>query len=99
MRLNPSDAALIRQTVSDLAGQDSQVKLFGSRLNDSAKGGDVDLLVELQHCTDNSALLAARLAGRISRAMNGRKVDVLLTGPGLQLLPIHNIARREGVPL
>lgn len=99
MRLNPQELAAIRQTVLDLAGAESQVRLFGSRLNDEAKGGDVDLLVELKHTTANPAWLAAQLAGRISRAMHGRKVDVLLTAPDLQILPIHEIARREGVLL
>lgn len=99
MRLNPSIVSTIRQTVADLAGKDCTVRLFGSRLNDSAKGGDVDLLLELPELPTNPAWLAAMVAGRVSRAMAGRKVDVLISAPGLKRLPIHDVAEREGVLL
>jgi hypothetical protein len=38
----------------------------------------------------------ARIAGRISRALDSRKVDVVLAAPNLMSLPIHEVARREG---
>ena len=99
MRLPDAMRTFIRQAVTDLAGPDCQVRLFGSRLNDDAKGGDVDLLLELPHTPPNPAVLTAQVAGRISRAMQGRKVDVLLIAPGLKRLPIHDVAQSEGVLL
>ncbi len=42
MRLSDAVLTLIRQAVSDLAGPDCKVRLFGSRLNDAAKGGDMN---------------------------------------------------------
>jgi predicted nucleotidyltransferase len=46
MRLTKQQTHTITQTVTRLAGTGSAVYLFGSRLNDQAKGGDIDLLVE-----------------------------------------------------
>ena len=46
MRLTKQQTHAIIQTVSRLAGTGAAVYLFGSRLNDQAKGGDVDLLIE-----------------------------------------------------
>jgi predicted nucleotidyltransferase len=46
MRITKEQIQLIIQTVSCLAGAGAEVYLFGSRLNDQAKGGDVDLLIE-----------------------------------------------------
>jgi hypothetical protein len=40
--------------------------------------------------------MTARLAARVSRAMFGRKVDVVLSAPNLKRLPIHDIAFEEG---
>jgi len=96
MRLTPAQIALIKSAVADLAGPAARVRLFGSRLDDDARGGDVDLLLELPAPVERPALLAARLAARISRGMDGRKVDVLLSSPNLEHHPIHDLALREG---
>ena len=62
-------------------------------------GGDVDLLLELDEAVAEPAQQAARLAALASRAMYGRKVDVLIKAPNLKLLPIHSIALAEGIRL
>jgi len=82
--------------VRKVSGEDAQVRIFGSRLDDEARGGDVDLLIECAHPIDNPAVMAARLAGMVSRSMHGRKVDVLFIAPNLLRLPIHDIAMQQG---
>jgi predicted nucleotidyltransferase len=62
-------------------------------------GGDVDLLVDSERSVDHPALLAASLSARISRCLQGRKVDVLIAAPNLAVLPIHTVAREEGQAL
>jgi predicted nucleotidyltransferase len=47
MRFSESSCAIIRSTVQDVFGSEATVKLFGSRINDNARGEDIDLLVEL----------------------------------------------------
>ena len=46
MHLTKQQTHTIIQTVSRLAGTGALVRLFGSRLNDQAKGWDIDLLIE-----------------------------------------------------
>ena len=46
MRLSTEQIQSITQTVFCLAGKGAEVYLFGSRLNDQTKGGDVDLFIE-----------------------------------------------------
>ena len=96
MRLSPDQIRTIAQAVTEFAGAQASVRLFGSRVDDSARGGDVDLLVETPEPVDRPAVLAASIAARIERAFGGRKVDVLLSAPNLQQLPIHQIARSTG---
>lgn len=96
MRLTQEQIQSIRQVVSQVAGKQCRVRLFGSRLDDAAHGGDIDLMLELQEPVDNPALMAARISALVSRTMHGRKVDVLLSAPNLMRLPIHDIAFKEG---
>jgi len=96
MRLTPEQIDLICQTIREIAGPKALVRLFGSRLDDSTKGGDIDLLVELPHPVENAALLASRLEARLMLRLGGRKVDVLLIAPNLNRQPIHEIALKEG---
>lgn len=46
MRLTKQQTNTIQQTVSRLAGIGATVYLFASRLNDQARGGDIELLIE-----------------------------------------------------
>lgn len=96
MRLTDDQVRFIRQLSREMTGDRSSVRVFGSRLDDAAHGGDIDLLLELAEPADNPALIAAQFSARVSRAMQGRKVDVLLIAPNLLRLPIHEIAFREG---
>lgn len=48
MRLSPDQVQAIRQTAHRVLGEGAAIWLFGSRLDDHVKGGDVDLYVEAQ---------------------------------------------------
>lgn len=96
MRLTQPQTLAIRRIVLEAAGPDARVRVFGSRLDDHARGGDLDLLLELAEPAANAALLAARISARVSRMMHGRKVDVVVSAPNLMRLPIHEIAFNEG---
>jgi predicted nucleotidyltransferase len=99
MRLTPKQIEMIRNTAQLVFGDIARVTLFGSRIDDQAKGGDVDLMIEVANIVDEPALMGARVASRVSRAMNGRRVDVILKAPNLKIQPIHEIAIRNGVIL
>lgn len=96
MRLTDQQINSIRQLAQQVAGNQSRVRIFGSRLDDAAQGGDLDLMLELPEPVDNPALMAAQMSARVSRAMHGRKVDVLLCAPNLMRFPIHDVAFKEG---
>jgi predicted nucleotidyltransferase len=100
MRLSNDQIQKIRQLARQIAGDGySSVRVFGSRLDDNATGGDLDLMLVLADPVDNPALIAAQMAAKASRIMHGRKVDVLLSAPNLMRLPIHDVAFKDGVLL
>lgn len=82
-------------------GDRAQVRLFGSRLDDSAKGGDIDLHVhvQVQGGVDNPIWEASLLAAQLQRQLDGRKVDVRLLDAHQAHLPVDEVALSEGVLL
>jgi predicted nucleotidyltransferase len=94
MRLTSRELNVIRTTIVEF-DRNGRAWLFGSRADDSRRGGDIDLYLETSHPVSlrESLALEYRLA-----SLCGTKVDLLVRNPGQTMLPIHEIAR-EGVPL
>jgi predicted nucleotidyltransferase len=99
MRLSPRDITALSDAVHSVAGTGVRTRVFGSRADDAAKGGDVDIMVEFDTPIESPAALSARIAVRAMRALNGRNVDVLLKAPNLQEHAIHRIAMQYGIPI
>lgn len=99
MRLSAEQSRAIVAATRDLAGSDARVRLFGSRLRDDVRGGDIDLLIECPRPVERPVWLAARLTARLQRALGDRKIDVIVVDPDTALLPIHLAAMAEGVEL
>ena len=99
MRLTETERKAIDEAVLQAFGPEAKVRLFGSRLDDGRKGGDIDLLVECPRPIENAGLAAARMAAKIQIRLGQRKVDVLYTWPGLAQSPAHRTALAEGKEL
>lgn len=99
MRLTPDQIAALRRAIHEVAPEARQTFVFGSRIDDSARGGDVDVLVNFDQPVIAPAALAARVEVRAMRALGGRKVDVVLRAPNLVESEIHRRAMSEGVLL
>jgi len=78
MRLTQNQIQIIQKCTQEIAGNQAKIRVFGSRLDHTARGGDIDLLLERPEAIENPALLAVQLSAKISHAMHGRKIDVLL---------------------
>jgi len=71
MRLSHSDIDAIKSVVTDICGERAVVRLFGSRLDDTSRGGDIDLMVELDEAVEHPARLSAWLSVKIMCATQG----------------------------
>jgi len=99
MRLTKKQHQLIKAIVSRVVGPDSRVWLFGSRVDDAKRGGDIDLLVEIGRPVANRAGILCKLEGALVMALGNRKMDVLLKDGRTQDAPIFHAARQKGVLL
>ncbi len=97
MRLPPLAGRTIHDTVRSVLGLHARVRLFDSRTNDSARGGDIDLLVESDVIVEQPALVAARIGALLQLALGDQRIAVVIAAPNLPDQAIHKIARATGV--
>ena len=74
------------------------VYLFGSRRDDSRRGGDIDLYIETVMSDSEVAQAKIKMMAQLYRRIGERKIDIVVNN-GRVALPIFQRARREGVPL
>ena len=99
MRLSQQHRQAILRVVAETCGPKARVRLFGSRVDDSRRGGDVDLLIELPAEPEQVFDLQRRLSAQLLRALDSRPVDVLVVGPRTRRDSVHDEALRHGVLL
>ena len=101
MRLTDRQREEIKWAAAESFGDGAHIWLFGSRVHDDRRGGDIDLYVE-SDLEDPEAALDALLKFRVelTRRLGERKIDVVLRrNPRVPEQPIHRIAKEEGVEL
>jgi len=96
MRLNDDQARAILHCVRQQFGADAHLKLFGPRLDDSSRGGDVDLLVETAAAPTLHQRALATMA--LERALN-LPVDSVAVQRGHPGSAFARIARATAQPL
>ena len=99
MRLRDKDRAAIKQAALEVFGDGVVVRLFGSRLDDTLKGGDIDIHVETDPTPEESGQRRIQLWSLLQERLGEQKIDVVVTERGLATRPIERIAYSEGVRL
>lgn len=99
MQLSENQVEAIRRTVAETFGTDAQVWLFGSRVDDSKCGGDIDLLIRPDPAiSDNLLLRKIRLLVQLELALGELKVDIVIEQSN-DTRPIVQVAHQTGIRL
>jgi predicted nucleotidyltransferase len=80
-------------------GDDVRVILFGSRVDDAKKGGDIDLLFETDHPVGNRATTIDALYVLLIRKLGDRKIDILLKDADTPSALVLEVAKETGIQL
>ena len=99
MRLDHKTREIIKKEVADQIGTDAVVRLFRSRVEDTQKGGDIDLLIDPLKPVTGRVQAECRLSAILFIKLGGRKVDVLIRNPGSSFRPVYEQALENGVVL
>ena len=101
MRLTTSEREVLKRAAKHCFSGEAVIKLFGSRLHDQKRGGDIDLLI--QTSISNPSEIARshiQFLSEVRRELGEQKIDVLIDYPKRTANEaIFTIAQREGILL
>lgn len=77
-------SALVQSLEKELHGVAAELRLYGSRLDDSLKGGDIDLLLLVKDEQQVKKLRERKhyLLAAIKAGVGEQKIDLLIASPG-----------------
>lgn len=99
MHLSTYAQKIIRDTVWEIFGTDATGAVFGSRIDDAARGGDIDFLIQSETAIDQRERKALQLVARLQIRLGDQPINVLVLDPAMVRQPVHEEALRTGVRL
>ena len=94
MRITDPERQAILRTAKEIYGDNARVTLFGSRVDDRLKGGDIDLYVE----TEGPATLKDKLKFlvELENKIGEQKIDLVVRTPDSPQKEIYDVAKKTG---
>lgn len=99
MRLSEQQQQAIREEVARVFGPKTLVRLFGSRVDDQARGGDIDLHIETSGAPGELVERELQLHARLLRRLGERKIDIVVCSDQATARPVDKQAIQTGVVL
>lgn len=101
MRLSPEYQRVIKDSARKIFGSSATVAVFGSRVDDDARGGDIDLYLEIEPVKSARQRLQRELQfyALLQKTLGEQRIDLVLHEKGQVLRPIDNQARETGLML
>lgn len=100
MRLNQRELDAICSAFHQHFNQDDHLWLFGSRVDDTKRGGDIDLYVETHTSVEQAVKAKTNFVVAIWSAIGEQKIDIVLNVLVLKHhFPIYDLAKKEGILL
>ncbi|NEW84579.1 MAG: nucleotidyltransferase domain-containing protein [Mariniphaga sp.] len=101
MRLSASEIEIIKRVANEVWGSKTLIYLFGSRTDDSKKGGDIDLYVQLDEEQESKKIMIQKAAflSKLDILLGEQKIDVVIKTRDNKHLPIIKSAQLNGIAL
>ncbi len=99
MRLTKQQVNTIKELVLMHFNANAKVVLFGSRIDDTARGGDIDLYIETESSPEQVLKAKMALYAGLQKTLGEQRIDIVVHRVGSPLQPVHEEARRTGVQL
>ena len=99
MRLKDYQVEAIKEAAQRRFGSNARVYLFGSRTDDTCRGGDIDLYIESDTPLPDRFRMEQRFEMDLLKALGERRIDILVWDPEVTTQGIHRRAKETGVEL
>ncbi len=97
MRLSKIYIKTIKEATIKYFGSNAKVYLFGSRVDDTKKGGDIDLYIETE-CEEELLDKKLMMLSYLHKNLGEQKIDIVINNNTDNLL-IYQVAKDEGILL
>jgi predicted nucleotidyltransferase len=99
MRLKQQELDIIKQSAIKFFGDSSHIYIFGSRVDDAKKGGDIDIFIETNK-NENILESKIKFLVELEKKLGEQKIDLIVKNINSdENLPVYDIAKRQGVRL
>lgn len=99
MRLSDFEYRAIIETFESIFAPEDHLWLFGSRVDKTRKGGDIDLFIESSASSDDLYKKKIDFLVSLSAKIGEQKIDVITYHFGAPSLAIQQEARKTGIRL
>jgi predicted nucleotidyltransferase len=98
MRLSEFEKRIIKNAAKDIFGEDTEVFIFGSRVDDTRKGGDIDIYLK---CLNEENILDKKIRYliKLENSLGEQRIDVVINDRKDNFKPIFQIAEATGIRL
>jgi predicted nucleotidyltransferase len=96
MRLSSFEIKAIKESAKEIFGE-CKVYLFGSRVDDNLKGGDIDLYIQIPQKPE--FLSKEKYLALLKRKIGEQKIDVIISYPEKEKTLIDEEALKKGILL
>ena len=97
MRIKEEQKQIIRNLADNIYGKNSEVWLFGSRVDDNKKGGDIDLFVETKENKNLKDKL--KFLVELKKKIGDQKIDLIIKTPKSNNYEIVTEIKNTGIRL
>lgn len=101
MRITQAQIEILKRVSGEVFGSRVRLILFGSRVDDRRRGGDIDLYVAgFERPTEQQLDAKLRFLVKVKQEIGEQRIDVVFApSPDQPILPIHRLAEQTGILL
>ncbi len=98
MRISEKTLNIIKELAIKYFGEDCEVRIFGSRTDNTKRGGDIDIYIECLKEIDMET--KARFLSELKIKIGDQKIDLIIQRKGMSYQKtIHDYAKKTGIKI